>query len=1051
MKNPVPPCTKPIGYCRALISFFFGCLLALPLSAATITGIVVSSVDNTPLVGASILIEGTAEGTITDLEGNFSLEVDDPEQAVLIVSYVGYETLEVPVAGRSLLTITLRQALLPLEEVVVTGYTTQRKGDITGAVSVVDVEQMDAYKAPGFAQKLEGQVAGLQIYTSGEPGSPTNIRIRGFSSFTDNNPLIIVDGVPVTDRFLNWLNPNDIASIQVLKDASAASIYGARANNGVIIVETKKGKAGKTRVSYDGYAGLQEPVGRWYDILIQDPLEYGQYLWQFYQNAGLVPPSNLYGSGPEPVVPEYVWPDNNVPVDESTYSYPDNPITRANKTGTNWENEVLGAGFTTDHNLRVSGGTDRGTFGLSAGYLRQNGTRKFNYLERYTVRVNSEFKAGPFNFGENITLVRRETVSPNVDIAAFPSIMPVYDIAGKFSGSKAPGTGGVNVNPLASVTRQKDNNNESFDMLGNVFAELEIARVLSLKTSLGFNFTQSTYRGFNFPDLVYCPNCTNSLDEFWSKSTGLTWTNTLNYKQTFNRHALQALAGYEVIETQARTIYGGLTNYITEDINAWYLNTSLADPETRQVTSGGDLSRILSLFGKVDYQFDDKYLFSFTLRYDGSSKFGRNKYGAFPAVSLGWRLSREPFMQGLSWLSDLKLRVGVGVTGGQNIPSGNAFNRYGGRPSDSVYDLYGTNNSIVTGYALTSRGNDDTRWERNRSVNAGLDFSVLADRLGLVFDWYIRDVDGLLFNPALPGTAGSAAPPYINIAAMRNTGFDLALRYRSRAGRAVGLEASLNLGHYRNEILQIDGQSDFFFGPLGRTGQLNIHQIGYPISGFYGYFADGIFQNQEEVDAHADQPGKAVGRLRFRDVNQDGVVNDEDRGVIGHPHPDLTIGFNLGMTYKGVDFSIFLAGPIGNQLYNHNRVFYEFGLFGGNVSREVLTNSWTPENPGARIPRLDISDSFSPQSSTYYLEDGSYIRAKTILLGYSLPTTIIRRIKLERLRVYVQAQNAFTITSYSGVDPAVPNFGGGEDISTGYDMGYYPAAKMFSVGVNLGF
>ena len=411
-------------------------------------------------------------------------------------------------------------------------------------------------------------------------------------------------------------------------------------------------------------------------------------------------------------------------------------------------------------------------------------------------------------------------------------------------------------------------------------------------------------------------------------------------------------------------------------------------------------------------------------------------------------------MKKLSWIEDMKLRAGIGITGGQNIPSGNAYNRYGGDPSDSYYDLYGTNNSLQTGFALAARGNENTRWERNKSLNIGIDISLLRGKLNIIYDQYVRNVDGLLFNPELPGTAGVATAPYVNIAAMKNTGFDFSIRYQEKLGKKLGLDLSLNVGHYKNKIQNIDGTRTSFFtnnGGKNRHGVDNINQLGYPISSFYGFIQDGIFQNQAEVDQHADQLGKAIGRLRFRDINNDGVVNDQDKTIIGNPHPDFTAGLNIGLNYERFDFSLLIYASVGNQIYHYNRLYYDFGYGSPNMNREVITNSWLPDRPNARLPKSDVSDAYSNQTSTYYVEDGSFLRAKTIQIGYNCPFNWFGKQDLGKIRFYLQAENAFTFTKYSGLDPSLPNFGPGEDLSTGYDYGFHPGTKMYLFGINLEF
>ncbi|MEL6590449.1 MAG: SusC/RagA family TonB-linked outer membrane protein, partial [Bacteroidota bacterium] len=528
----------------------------------------------------------------------------------------------------------------------------------------------------------------------------------------------------------------------------------------------------------------------------------------------------------------------------------------------------------------------------------------------------------------------------------------------------------------------------------------------------------------------------------------------LNIVSTKCASIIQALAGYEAIRGSFRSIGGGLANYFTTDINAWYLNTGLADPGSRTVGSSGGFNSLASAFGKVDYSFDDRYLLSLTVRRDGSSNLGAQKYGTFPAVSVGWRLSNESFMQGLEWLDDLKLRFGWGKTGNQSIPAGNAFDRFGGGPGSSSYDIGGSNNSVTTGFALTARGNPDTRWEENISTNIGIDASILGGKLLFVADLYQRTVDGLLFNPALPATGGTAAPPFVNIAKMENRGLDFSVDYRDNFGD-FGFDIGVAFTAYRNEIIDIDGVQESFFSTGGdtRIGRTSINTVGNPIGTFYGFTYDGLFRSQEEVDAHATQDGAAVGRIRFKDLNEDGVINDDDLGIIGSPHPDFTAGINIGLSYKNFDFTMFLFASQGNEIFNYNKLFEVFRFFNTNVREEVLTDAFHPtRNPEGTLPIMDENDVFSERPNSFYVEDASYIRAKQMQLGYTLPTELGSRLGMTNVRIYIQGQNLFTITNYSGIDPALSNFGvrGNSDQWNGNDFGNYPSSKVFMAGISLG-
>ena len=1051
---------------KMLLGFCVMGLLSMQVVAQSVEGTVTDEATGDPLIGATVLIKGTTSGALTDNEGNFAVAANTGD--VLVFSYAGYTGKEVAVGDGTTRLLVSLSAGINLDEVIVTGYTSQRKRDITGAVAVVEVEEMNQVTSASFLERLEGRASGLTVNSGGAPGGRSTVRIRGISSFNNNDPLYVVDGVPVQDGFFNTLNPADIENIQVLKDPSTASIYGARANNGVIIVTTKKGRPGKTRVSYDGYVGVQTPVKGMDDFLILDALDYAEVVIRSHNNANLPVPTNIYGDPNNPSVPNYLWPNDGTnqtqSVDESSYSFFDNLIMPASD-GTNWWDEVFDPAVVHDHNINVSGGNENATFNFGVGYYDQDGTAKETWWKRYSVRMNSEFKAGKFKFGENFALSRIENVDGGFgdqgegsfigQIIKMQPIIPVFDIAGYWAGAKA-NTLGNGSNPLAVLGKDRDNVFTGNRILGNVFGEVEILPGLKARTSFGIQYDANKDKRFSFPTPENSePTLVNGLTENNFEGTTWTWTNTLNYSKVFaDKHTLGILAGYEAIKNENTFLEGGINGYISTDPDVRYINNALADPGTRRVFSNGGFSQLNSIFGKVDYTFDDRYILSGTLRRDGSSRFGENnRFGVFPAFSAGWRLSSESFMAGATWIYDLKIRGGWGITGNQNIPAGRVFDQFGGGTGSSFYDLNGTNGSLVTGFIRTSQGNPDLKWEENISTNIGFDASLLDGALNIVFDWYKRTVDDLLFDPVQPGTAGNAAAPILNIGKMENTGVDFSIGYRGSTGGGLGYSIDLNAGHYRNEIVSIDGSQDFFFrGIGGRGGAVQINELGAPIGSFYGLVADGIFQNEQEVNAHAQQDGAAPGRIRFKDVNGDGLINAEDRDIIGSYHPDLTAGLNLGLNWNNFDFNMFIFGSFGNDIFDITKEFTIFRLFSTNVRADRLTDSWTPSNPGAKYPQLDQNDQFSSAFSSFYVEDASYIRAKTITLGYTFPANMLSPIGVESLRVYLSGQNVFTITDYSNLDPALPNIndGGGADFSGGIDRGTYPNNQIYSIGVNVG-
>jgi len=634
-------------------------------------------------------------------------------------------------------------------------------------------------------------------------------------------------------------------------------------------------------------------------------------------------------------------------------------------------------------------------------------------------------------------------------------IVSVYDIAGNFGGAKA-NTLGNGTNPVKQAYTAKDNKNIANQMVGNVYVALDIIEGLQFKSSMGVNAFSSIFKGFNFPTPENSePTMVWSMNESYATNLEWTWTNTLNYVMSFGNHNINALAGYEAIDYKGNSMNGSMAGYVSTDLAAWYIQDALGDPSTKQVFSYGSVSSLVSMFAKVDYNFASRYYISGTIRRDGSSKFGaNNRFGVFPAVSAGWRISEEGFMSNLSWLSDFRLRGGWGITGNQNIPSGRTANQYGGGTGNTFYDINGTNSSIVTGYRLTALGNPDLKWEENISTNVGFDLSLLERRVSVVFDLYKRTVNDLLYGPQIPATAGQASPPIVNIGTMENKGFDFSVGYRSALTGKFQWDIELIGSHYKNEIVKIDGVQDFFYGPQGgRKGVFVINEVGSPIGSFYGYQQDGIFQNQGEVDAHATQDGAAVGRFRWKDVNNDGVITADDRTIIGSPHPDFTGGINFNASYGNLDLSLFLFGSYGNDIWDQNYEFTVFRLYSTNVRQDRLTDSWTPTNTGGKYPQLDQNDQFSDQYSSFYVEDGSYLRLKNLQIGYNLP----KMAWFQNVRIYIQGQNLFTLTKYPGLDPALPTIstsgasGNQSDQAMGIDYGPYPANRIFSIGINANF
>jgi TonB-linked SusC/RagA family outer membrane protein len=1067
-------------------------LLALAVSGTawsqattTVTG-TVTSTGGAPLQGVTVRVQNSDARAVTDAAGKYRLNA--PADAVLTFSYVGQRPVQTTVAGRPVVDVTMAQ--IPyLEEVVVTAYTEQRRADITGAVSSLNIESASRQTGASVLQRLDASVPGVTVVAGGSPGARSTVRIRGISSFQNNDPLYIIDGTPVQESYLNFLNPNDITSVQVLKDASSASIYGARASNGVILIETtKKGVAGPPVISLRARTGVATPVRGYDDMLITNSLDYFKVMKASYQNGGDPVPTNIYGDINNPTVPLYIWPNacpataactgvvtatdawgRATALNAAAYSYP-NSLIMPGSAGTDWWSAVFGSAPVSDYNLDVAGGGDENAYRVSFNYFDQGGTAKYNHFKRGSVRVNTTFARGKFNFGENMSLALERHVGGMPDdpggyaedgilgknILSQP-VVPVLDINGNFAAGKAK-TLGNQGNPLKAAWAGKDNSTSNNQVFGNVFGGLDLSPAVSLKTRLGFNVAERTTLSFT-PASPEVAEATfgNSAGENRNDFNDWTWTNTLRFVKALSRHNFDILIGQEANRGNNRYIEASIGGLVNTSIDSRYIQDALGT--SKNVFTTGGQNSLLSVFTKADYNFADKYVASFTLRRDGSSRLAPgHQWGTFPAVGLGWRISNEPFLANNRIFSDVMLRYGWGITGNQFIPSGRIVAQFGGGKGDTYYDVTG-GNSIVQGYRQTSLGNPDLKWEENKSTNIGADMTLLNGALDFVVDVYQRSTSNLLFDPRLPATAGVADPPIVNVGKMRNKGIDFSLGHR-----AAYWNISFNGSHYKNEILSINGVQDFFYGPIStRFGNQVINQVGHPIGSFYGLVTDGYFQTQAEADAHtADaitgacatlpcQDGAAPGRFKFKDTNGDGIINAEDRTIIGSPHPDFTAGLDLGLRRGSWDLNMTFFGSFGNDIFENQKEFYIFREFETNVVKDLYDNSWTPQNPNAKYPRIDRNDSFSSAISNFYVEDGSYIRLRNLQLGYTVPSGLNRWLP-GGSRVYLQGENIFTSTSYTGLDPSLPaaNVTGAagdvRDQYRGVDRGAYPSNRVFSIG-----
>ena len=1034
-----------------------------------VTGTVTSAAGQ-PLQGVTVRISGTETRALTNASGRYSISA--PANGTLNYNLVGQRPAQAAIGGRTRIDITM-EPVAYLEEVVVTAYTEQRRADITGAVASINVETANRQSGASVLQKLD-VIPGITVAAAGSPGGRSTVRIRGISSFQNNDPLYVVDGVPVQDSYINWLNPNDITSIQVLKDASAASIYGSRASNGVIVIETtKRGANGPPRMTFTARTGVSTPTRGYDDFLIGSSLDYFKVVKASYENAGLPVPTNIYGDPNNPTVPAYTYcapstcttdafgrPAN---VDVSKYSYP-NALIQPGSAGTNWWKTVFGTGKIGDYNLNISGSGEENNYSVSFNYFDQQGTAAYNDFKRGSARVNSAFTRAKLSFGENIAVAAERQVGGIPDdnggeggilgknILSQP-VVAVYDVAGNFASGKAVGLGN-NTNPLKSAFEARNNIGKNNRVFGNAFGGLAIMPNLNFRTSLGFNLQNGAGNGYNAitPENSE-PGFSNSINENQNNSTNWTLTNTLRYAKSLGQHGFNVLLGQEANHSRNRSISGSLGSLLSTDLDSRYIQDALGDASSKTVSSSGGQSALLSYFGKVDWSYNDKYVANFTLRRDGSSRLSPdNRWGNFPAVGAGWRISKEGFLQNSKIFSDVMLRAAWGVTGNQNIQAGRIVSGFGGSVGDTYYDITGSNSKVAAGFRQTSLGNDNLKWEENKSKNIGADLSLFENKLSVVIDLYQRNTNNLLYDPKLPSTAGVAAPPIVNIGEMKNRGIDLSVGHQG-----VNWNATLQGTKYKNEIVRIDGVQNFFITNAngGRYGTANINKVGQPIGAFYGYRSLGFFRDAADVTSSPKQDGAAPGRIKFADVNGDGKITSDDRTIIGSPHPDFTSSLDLGYRYGNWDVAGTVFGSFGNKIFDRQMEFYVFRNFSTNVRDDLLENSWTPTNLDAKYPRLDNNDNYSHAISSYYVKDGTYVRMRNIQLGYNLPATVSKW--LSASRVYLQAENLFTITGYDGLDPSLPaintNGSAGDirDQFRGIDQGSYPSSRTFSIGVVTSF
>ena len=955
------------------------------------------------IIGATVKQQGTGVGTVTDFDGNFTLDV--PANATLTVSYIGFTPQTVAVGGQSELSIFMSDDTQTLNEVVVIGYGTMRKSDLTGAVGSLSQKDMEA-PVTNIGQALQGKVSGLQVVDAGKPGDNVSIKIRGLGSINNCDPLVVIDGVP-TDLGLNSLNMADVERLDVLKDASATAIYGSRGANGVVLITTKKGKEGKSTLSFAANFSIQNVTN------VPDFLNASQYAAlsnDMMNNAG-------YNANP-------LW------ADPSTVT-----------GGTDWVDELLRTGYVQNYTVSYSGGTDKSHYYVSGGLLNQTGTVRSVDYRRFTFQENADAQVMPWlKVSNNITVSADRKRQGSYDLGAAFRALPVYDVKdadGQWTGPEGNSNWyGSTRNPIGPTYTDKQRT-DGYNFLGNLTAELSLTKWLKFRSTFGLD--AKFWFADNFtPAYPWKPIATEEASRWKSDNKSFTylWDNYFLFDYTFRqRHHLSLMAG-----TSAQW---NDFDYMNAQKNIFaFENVHEMDNGEKMYAIGGNQTdwSLFSYMARVNYDYQNRYLLTATLRRDGSSRFGRDhRWGTFPSVSAAWRISEEEFFPKNDILSDLKLRVGYGVTGSQASVSNYA---YLASYDTSVYP-FGINGTEQSALVSSTLANPTIHWEEVAQANIGFDAVLLSRRLTLSLDAYIKTTRDMLVKASVPITSGfeDTSTTYTNAGRVRNSGIELTAHSVNLQGE-LGWESSLSYTYNRNKIKDLNSDVPYYINQINNS-YVTMLDAGLPINVFYGYVTDGIFQNQAEVNAHAIQPGAEPGDIRFRDLDNNGVINDNDRTVLGNPNPTHLFSLNNTLTYKGFELGIYLQGVAGNKIFNANNIDLTGMAAAYNQTTDVLKR-WTGEGTSNSMPRAVFGDpNQNNRISDRFVENGSYLRLKTISLGYNFPKAWLKPLTIENARLTLSCENVATITSYSGFDPEVA--------INGIDLSRYPISRTFNIGVNFNF
>lgn len=1013
----------------------------------TVTGTVV---DNTgePVIGASVIQKGTSNGSVTDIDGNFTFKA--PKGSTITISYIGFASYDVAVAPN--LQIKLKEIAKDLNEVVVTGYQVQRKADLTGAVSVVRTDGITTSPDADPMKALQGKVAGMTITDTGSPSGTATVRIRGIGSFNSSqDPLYIVDGVPMTSG-LNTLNSNDIESMQVLKDAASASIYGSRAANGVIIITTKHGKkSDKINVDFSTNLTAQFYTSQ-SKMKLLDTKDYATAMAQAALNDGIDPIAYASNYGlslnAEQGIGIKVW----NPATSEYVSYTVNGLydgyTNSKRTipcsDTDWVDEISRTGFSQNYNVALSRATDRASALFSVGYKNNKGILKYTDFQNLSARMNTSFNINKvINVGENFTLSYTKQVdsAPMENALKMAPTVPVYEKDGTtFAGP----VGGMSdrQNPMRELYQNKDNHLDFWRLFGNAYVDIKPLKGLVFRSNFGIDYTTSFINSLAHTfhsDIVNNDIAKTTLGQ--TNNTNYTWSNTLNYLFDIRKkHHFNVLLGSEINKQSVVDFQAYSEGYALEDVNYMWPNAATGTMRNSGAKVG---YRLASFFGKADYNYNDLILASFTIRHDGSSRFGdRHRWGNFPAASLGFRFSQ---LLNKSWLDDAKLRLSWGKTGNQGIDNnahyGIYVTDYGlDRVTSTAYDLYlQGSGTFPSGYRATQTANNELKWETTTQYNVGIDYTLFCGSLYGTIDAYIKNIDDMLINPAYLAVMGEGGNHWSNGPSLRDWGMEFTIGYRKTLPFGLGLDINGNLDFYRNKVTSLPSSTT---GSYAHTSTENLVEAKKPYGSIVGYVVDGIFQSQEEVLV-SGQSNARVGGLRYADLDGNGVINEKDQTWILNPVPAFSYGLNIALTYKNFDLTMFWQGVADVDVYNNQKFqtdFWSLTDAGSNKGRRLL-DAWTTDNKSSSIPALTTNNTGDEgRASTYFVENGSYLKLRTLQVGYNLPATLLKKLYINKARVYVSGQNLLTIKSNSLTcsDPENPSWN-------------YPLASSLSFGLQVGF